>query len=172
MTVDWADRDTRKLALEGKNDAILTRNLEVVELFNHNRRLGKAPGLKQVRFAVMDGSCDRSIVYDIITTARTWGLRGNNWNCEKLDQWCEIMIEQGNPKGKWLKIKLAELRTTYGTGNAVWANGAGEHGAIHGYTDPKTGDYDHIEGDKLVIRPLKWNQVSTLEFRTSHGWGR
>lgn len=167
MTVDWADYETRRLALDGKREAILTNNLEVVELFNHNRRLGKAPGLEQIRFAVIEAGCDRSIVYDTMATARTWGLRGDSWNCEKLDKWCDDAIAANNPKGKWLQLKLKELRTTYSTGNNIWANGAGERSAIHGYMHPKTGDYCDVEHDKLAISPHRWNQVSTLEFRTT-----
>ena len=86
MTVDWADQGTRTLVLEGKGEAMLTRNLEIVQLFNHNRRLGRAPNLDTVRFAVLEGGCDRSIVYDTMAAARMWNLREDGWKDEKLDQ--------------------------------------------------------------------------------------
>ncbi|KAF2469968.1 uncharacterized protein BDR25DRAFT_35833 [Lindgomyces ingoldianus] len=159
MTVDWGNHDARKLALEGKKQAILDRNLEVVELFNHNRRLGKAPGLDMVRFTVIQGGCDRSIVYDTMSTARTWGLRGDGWRDLKLDQWCKQKIAEGDPKGKWLKLKLEELRTTHGPVGIAENGGETEPRAIFGYMHPKSGDYDNVEGDKLVITPHKWNQL-------------
>ncbi|KAF2122687.1 hypothetical protein BDV96DRAFT_4354 [Lophiotrema nucula] len=148
MTVDWASHEARAAAREGKKEALLTGNLEVVELFNHNRRLGKAPSVDTVRFAVMDAGCDRSIVYDTMATARTWGLRGEAWNCEVLDQWCEGKIQEGDPKGEWLQLKLEELRVTHGAGDLN-----------SGYMDPETGNYEDVDGDKLVITPHKWNQV-------------
>lgn len=165
MTVDWADSDVRKMALEGKREAILERNLEVVELFNHNRRLGKAPGMATVRFAVMEAGCDRSIVYDIMATARTWGLRGDSWECPELDAWCDERIKSGDPKGKWLQLKLQELRATYGTGNAIWENGAGGQGSLHGVMHPESGDYDGGEDDKLMVNKHKWNEVSFISSR-------
>ena len=89
MTVDWADPEVRRLALEGKKQAILEKNLEVVEIFNHNRRLGKAPGLATVRFAVLEAGCDRSIVYDLLATAQAWGVRNESWEDSELDEWCD-----------------------------------------------------------------------------------
>ncbi|KAF2798183.1 hypothetical protein K505DRAFT_322054 [Melanomma pulvis-pyrius CBS 109.77] len=157
MTVDWADHETRKLTLEAKKEAVLTGNLEVVGLFNHNRRLGRAPNLSMVRFAVLEGDCNRSIVYDTMAAARTWSLRGNGWNDEGLDKWCEERIKNRDPKGDWLKVKLQELRAT------KLSNGG--H-VMPGQMQPKTGDYDDVDGDKLVIAPLKWNQVSISKYRT------
>lgn len=130
MTVDWGDRDTRKLALEGKTEAFLTNNLAVVDLFNHSRRLGKPPTLEAVRFAVMEAGCDRSVVYNTMEAAIDWGLRLARWNDTKLDKWCEEAIAARNPKGTWLKIKLDEARTSG--------------------LKPRTGDYE-AEGDKLVF---------------------
>ncbi|KAF2269773.1 hypothetical protein CC78DRAFT_528941 [Lojkania enalia] len=167
MTVDWASPETRRLALEGKKEAILDRNLEVVELFNHNRRLGKAPNMDMVRFAVMEAGCDRSIVYDTMAMAREWGLRGDSWKCNKLDTWCEAKLEQGDPKGKWLQLKLKELRTTYESRDWIRSTMTGDQEVGCGYMHPKTGDYDDVDGDKLVITPRRWNQVSTFRFRTT-----
>jgi hypothetical protein len=151
MTVDWADETTRKLVLLGKKEAVREGNLEVVELFNHNRRLGKPPGLEMVKLAVFEGGCDRSIVYDTMVTARTWGVRGDAWKCNLLDRWCEEQIHAANPKGKWLKIKLQELRQT----------GATEGEELYGYMHPKTGDYEDVESDRLVVKGIsRWNEVS------------
>ena len=163
MTVDWADKGTRRLALEGKMEAMREGNLDAVQMFNHNRRLGKAPGLEQVRYAVIECGCDRSIVYDIMSSARTWGLRGPQWSCSILDSWCENSIEVGNPKAKWLKLKLNELRTAHG---AVRNRSTA---VVYGYMDPKAGDYDDVEGETLIIRDSKENQLSSLEARTARG---
>lgn len=165
MTVDWADHESRKLTLEAKKEAVLTGNLEVVELFNHNRRLGRAPNLNMVRFAVFEGNCNRSIVYDTMAAARTWSLRGNGWNDEELDKWCEERIKNRDPKGDWLKVKLQELRATKRPVNESSNGGHGED-VMLGQMQPKTGDYDGVDGDKLVISPLKWNQVSISNYRT------
>jgi hypothetical protein len=138
MTVDW------ELVLQGRTEAIMQRRLDVIELFNNNRRLGKAPTLAHVRFAVVEGGCDRSIVFDTLKAAYRWGYHkpGWNWESEALDQWCEEAIKAENPKGKWLQLKLKELRR-------------GSYLVLH----PKTGDYDDVEGDKLVTWSDKWNQV-------------
>ena len=146
MTVDWADREVRKIALQGKKEAILERNYEAVELFNHNRRLGKAPTIELVRFAVLDGGCDRSIVYDIMASARSWGYR--DWDDEALDKWVEQAIAHHNPKGKWLKLKLSELRRQ------------------GGFLGPHTGDYS-IDGDELVVKNYKACRVSEIRPRFS-----
>ncbi|ORY09981.1 hypothetical protein BCR34DRAFT_588931 [Clohesyomyces aquaticus] len=167
MTVDWGSPQARRFALEGKKEAILQRNLEVVETFNHNRRLGKAPGLDMVRFAIIEGGCDRSIVYDTMATARTWGLKGNNWRDDILDKWCKEKIKEGNPKGKWLQMKLAELRIEHGPLSIAENGGETEPRMIAGYMHPKTGDYGDVERDKLVISPCRWNQKVLQQ-----GWRR
>ena len=168
MTVEWADPDTMKIALAGRQEAILEHNLEAVELFNHNRRLGKVPGLDQVRFAVVDGGCDRSIVYDLMATARSWGLRGTGWECEILDNWCES--RPNDPKAKWLALKLQELRSTV---HGIDTTSRTEKSPINrqvglksyrefGQLDPNTGDYDNIDGDRLTIGNHHWNRVSDI----------
>lgn len=131
MTVDWADRSIRQLTLQGKKDAILSRNYDAVDLFNHNRRLGKPPTMEMVRFAVIEGGCDRTIVYDIMATARMWGYR--YWEDSALDEWVQKAVEEGNPKGPWLRLKLKELRM------------------MNGYMGVYTGDYTR-DGDVLDVR--------------------
>jgi hypothetical protein len=32
------------------------------------------------------------------------------WECEVLDLWCEARIGEGDPRGMWLKMKLADMR--------------------------------------------------------------
>lgn len=54
---------------QGEQDAILKKNLQAVELFNHKRHLGRDPTLEKVIFAVVEGGCDRSTVYDTLATA-------------------------------------------------------------------------------------------------------
>jgi hypothetical protein len=164
MTVDWANPGVRKAALEGKKDAIMEKNLEVVEIFNHNRRLGKAPGLPMLRFAVMEAGCDRSIVYDTMTTARAWGLRGAGWECAELDAWCKERIEVGDRKGKWLQLKLQELRATNGLPTATSTNDVTNGGVL----SPETGQYDGGWDDQLVINKHKWNQVSHIMSLFTH----
>ena len=159
MTVDWADPRVFKIVREGKRQAFVEKNLEAVQLFNHNRRLGKAPNLDLVRFAVMEAGCDRSIVYDTMAIARSWGLRGTDWNCAELDAWCEERIHTGEPKGKWLKVKLEELR--YVGAKTVEIKGEHKERVDYGNMSTETGNYEEGE-DKLVISDLKWRKVSYL----------
>jgi hypothetical protein len=168
VSVDWADEDVRNATLEGKQQAIMQGNLEVVEIFNHNRRLGKAPNLAQVRLAVIQGGCNRSIVYDTMAAANAWGVKGEAWNCEELDAWCALRIEAGDPKGAWLQLKLKELRhststtenTEIGGGEGTGSGeGAGQNKATYGTMIWNTGDYDGGEEDRLVVHKHQWNQV-------------
>ncbi|KAH7134910.1 hypothetical protein B0J11DRAFT_501773 [Dendryphion nanum] len=169
MTVDWADKATRNIAIAGRQQAIVEKNLEAVELFNHNRRLGKPPGLEQVRYAVIEGDCNRSIVYDTMATAWSSGLRGPAWECPILDNWCEERSEE--PRAKWLTLKLDELRAKKGpessalesteTTNATHPARTNAAPAI-GNMDPRSGDYDDVDGDKLTIGVHRWNQFVTL----------
>ncbi|KAF2710042.1 hypothetical protein K504DRAFT_501326 [Pleomassaria siparia CBS 279.74] len=123
-TVDWSETEGRKMALEGRNEAVLTKkNLEFVQLSNHNRRLGRTPDLDAVRLAVVEGGCDLSIVYDTMAFERTRCLKGDAWKNEALD-------------------------------NRAINNSK----VFPGQMDPKTGDYDDVDEDKLVITPPKWNQ--------------
>jgi hypothetical protein len=92
------------------------------------RRLAKAPNLDLVKFAVIEGGCDRSIVLELMTAAREWGHR--RWVDVELDAWVVQEGARGNPKARWLRIKLDELR--FGK-----------------FPDPKTGDY---VGDCLIVK--------------------
>ncbi|KAF2817546.1 uncharacterized protein BDZ99DRAFT_431710 [Mytilinidion resinicola] len=143
MTVDWADKETRRLAVQGKKEAILTRNHNVVDLFNHNRRLGKPPSLDLVQFAVLEGGCDRTIVFDIMNTARTWGFR--HWASDVLDDWVKKAVKEGNPKGAWLRVKLEELRS----GKALTSH---------------AGNYE-MEGDVLQVRDNGGSRVNEVRSR-------
>jgi hypothetical protein len=144
MTVDWRDSEAREAAVEGRKQAMLERNLEAVELFNHNRRLGRVADISMIRFAIMDAGCDRSIVYDTILTAST--LRSNkSWDCTELDEWCTAQISKGNSKANWVLTKLTELR---------------DDDPI----SPETGTYNGDTDDILIVRHTKWNEVKKKTF--------
>jgi hypothetical protein len=128
-SVDWANKESVRLSILAKREAILERNLEAVHLLSGTRRLAKAPNLELVKFAVIEGGCDRSIVLELMTAAREWGHR--RWADVELDAWVAREAAQGSLKARWLRIKLDELR--YGK-----------------FPDPKTGDY---VGDYLVVKP-------------------
>jgi hypothetical protein len=157
MTVDWHDADIRQISINGRIQAIQEQNVDVVELFNHNRRLGKVADLSTVRFAVIDCGCNRSIVYDTLLTASIWGTV-TSWDCDKLDAWCEQQIVLGDPKGKWLKIKLEELRIAGRYRSSYLGNTSLSTGRL----DSETADYDGGTNDQLLVKEHKWNQVSTL----------
>lgn len=127
-SVDWADFESVRLSTLAKRQAILDRNLDAVHLFSRVRRLAKAPTLDMVKFAVLEGGCERSIVLELMTAARAWGHR--RWEDMELDAWVAQERAKGNLKAKWLGLKLMELRS-------------GE------YPDPDTGNY---EGDQLVVK--------------------
>lgn len=151
MTVNWADEEMREIVQQSRKDAVLQENLEAVELFNHNRRLGKAPDLHAVRFAVIDAGCNRSIVYDTLDMAHKWAKK-ETWDSEELDEWCATRKQAGDPKGEWLHQKLEELRAVPGEGGTEKKGGS---------IDPGKGDYE-AEGDNLVVHKLKWNEVSHI----------
>jgi len=161
MTVDWSDPEARETAIEGRTQAILERSLEAVELFNHNRRLGKVATLSMVRFAVIEGGCDRSIVYDTMFTISMWGANVS-WDCDTLDKWCENRIKEGSPKGQWLKTKLEELRATNRPGKVYQGDGIGYKHLPGGELNSEAGDYNGGPDDQLIVKQHKWNQVSTL----------
>lgn len=164
MTVDWRDPETRQLAINGRRQAISERNLEAVELFNHNYRLGKAADLSTLRFAVLGAGCDRSIVYDILAAANMWGKRGFSWDCVELDQWCKDRNKEGDPKGQWLRTKLDEGLAIRNHGQIGEGERSLSTSAIDGKLDPMTGDYDGGIGDRLVVNNLQWNKVSRSSF--------
>ncbi len=161
MTVDWNDPEARKTALKGREQAMLEQNLEAVELFNHNRRLGKVANDSTLRFAVLKAGCDRSIVYDILLTASMWGTHGQAWECPELDRWCQEAAERGDPKGKWLRTKLEELRNSDGQPLSSLENPRNDSSAVKGL-NPASGDYNGGPEDRLVVNTLEWNKVSIL----------
>jgi hypothetical protein len=129
MSVDWADKSAVRAAVQGKREAIMDGNLDAVHIFSRTRRLGRAPNLELVKFAVLEAGCNRSIVLNLMTAAREWGHR--KWNDVELDTWVAQQEGKGGPKGEWLKIKLEELRSGR-------------------YPDVQSGDY--VGGDVLEIR--------------------
>jgi hypothetical protein len=141
MTVDWRDDGVREVALQGRREVMLERNLEAVELFNHVRRLGRAPSLDTIRFAVLEAGCDRSIVYDTLVAAHAGGIRGGAWKCAVLDGWCAERIAAQDGRGKWLRDRLEVLRSG---------------GDVSSLKEETGGD----SGAELVVHDLNWNKVS------------
>jgi hypothetical protein len=139
MSVDWADKNAIRVAVQGKREAIMDRNLDAVHIFSRTRRLGRAPNLELVKFAVFEAGCDRSIVLNLMIAAREWGHR--RWNDAELDAWVVRQEAKGDPKGKWLRTKLEELRSGM-------------------YPDAKTGDYI---GDLLEVRDAPFRVRSLLD---------
>jgi hypothetical protein len=171
MTVEWSNAEVRQIAIEGRLQATRERNLEAVELFNHNRRLGKFATLSMVVSAVIESNCDRSIVYDTMLAASTWGSV-TSWDCAELDQWCIDRIENSDPKGQWLKTKLEELRSPTRPGKVYQGDGIGYKRLPGGELNSEAGDYDGGEDDRLVVKQHKWNQVSDPTFLFFRGWFR
>ncbi|KAF2746261.1 hypothetical protein M011DRAFT_377227, partial [Sporormia fimetaria CBS 119925] len=108
MTVDWADSATRALVNQGRKDAVLERALGAVDAFNNNLRLGKSPGVAHIRFSVLEGGCDRSVVFNTMVAARKWSLREYEWDFGDLVEWAKEREREGDRKGMWLKVKLRE----------------------------------------------------------------
>lgn len=156
VSVDWRDAETHKVAIDGRLQAIREGSLEAVQLFNHNRRLGRTADLALVRYAVIEGGCNRSIVYDTMLAART-----ASW-CEvpELDDWCERRIALEDPKGQWLKIKLEELRAETNLRQIYRGPELANKRPSGGLLGSDTGDYDGGEDDQLIVKRLPWNQVS------------
>lgn len=159
MSVDWHNEQVRTVAVQGRLEAIREHNLEAVELFNHNRRLGKPATLSMVEFAVVDCGCDRSTVYDTMAAGSMWSLTGS-WESATLDEWCERRIEEGNPKGQWLKTKLEELRAPSRPEKVYQGVGLGYKSIPGGELDSAAGDYDAGPDDRLVVNRHRWNEVS------------
>lgn len=157
MTVDWNNPEVCQLVLEGRRQAFTESNLEAVELFNHVRRLGRPPSLETVRFAVMEGRCDRSIVYDTLRTAYRWRSRDENWQCNELDEWCEQRILENDNRGWWLrnilealKKRKADIRDVEHDSDTLFET------LVEEVTKDQTGDC----GDILVRNDLQWDKVS------------
>lgn len=109
MSIDRADKEAIRIATRGRREAIRDRNYDAVWLFGRSRRLGNAVTLDLIKFAVIDCDCDRTIVFDLMVAAK--GSRWSRWNDLELDAWVARKEAAGNPKGKWLKKKLEELRS-------------------------------------------------------------
>jgi hypothetical protein len=171
MNVDWSNEVTRQIAINGRLQAMQEQNVEAVELFNHNRRLGKFPTLEMVRFAVTAYGCNRSIVFDTISTAAKCGCVAS-WECDELDEWCKERVKVGDSKGQWLRTKLEELRSAPRSANFYYGDPVATRKYMSIELDSSTGDYDGGVEDQLIVQPNKWNQVSyfllsqTLHFKS------
>ena len=107
MSVDWHDPETARIAVEGRYQAMIERNLEAVELFNHNRRLGNFSSLETVHFAVIEAGGDRSIVYDTLLTLHPRDRHTDYLYYDILHQWCndqEAMTYKANARSSLLSI--------------------------------------------------------------------
>lgn len=159
MTVDWQDPDASQTAKEGRRRAFLENNLEAVELFNSNRRLGRPPSLETVRYAAAEAHCTRSIIYDTLRSAYRWSSPGDTWDFSALYQWCDQHIWDNDVKGVWLRGILQALHHAE-VGNFDKSNhrdvlfGKIVGGAAEAYGDK----FD----DKLIKNELSWNKVSYL----------
>lgn len=157
MTVDWNDSETRQVAIAGRLQAMREKNLDAVELFNHNRRLGRAADVPLVRFAVMEAGCNRSIVYDTMIMASTWG-KNLSFDCEELDRWCEERSAAGDYRGDWLREQLEGLRSPT---KSMAVSQRSHQGDSTSQTESATVELDDYSDDnRLVVREHKWNQVS------------
>ncbi|KAF2398234.1 hypothetical protein EJ06DRAFT_532593 [Trichodelitschia bisporula] len=135
MRLDRTDRTVAAIASQGKRDAVLERNFEVVHLLAHVRRLGRPPTRDLVRFAVIEGECDRSIVFALMVAAKDW--RTSRWEDAELDEWVEREEAKGNPKAAWLRLKLMEIRA-----------------GAKSYPQAETGNYE-LPGDVLQTKKAK-----------------
>ncbi|CAN9474172.1 unnamed protein product [Alternaria alternata] len=154
MTVDWMDPETAQVVIDGRKQAMLDRDLEAVELFNHNRRLGRPADLGTVLFAVMHAGCDRSIVYDTLLAANMWYGRKTARCSAELHKWCKSRIANGDPKGRWLQKKLWESCILDHRGDAE------THEHIRQHLDPTTEAYEGGPEDMFTTHKLHWNEVN------------
>lgn len=156
MSVDWSDTETLQATVEGRRQAMRERNLDAVELFNHNRRLGRGADLSMIRFSVMECGCDLPIVYDTISMARHWG-KVTSWECAELDRWCEERILVGDRRGLWLQNELSLLRSN------DWP-AEDEEDNPTSISIKELGEINDESQDRLIRRQHKWNQVSKILF--------
>jgi hypothetical protein len=159
MTVDWMDSETAQVAITGRKQAMLQRNFEAVELFNHNRRLGRPADLETVRFAVMQAGCDRSIVYDTLIAANLWYGKKRARYSPELHEWCDSRTADGDPKGRWLQKKLCESRILSSHEEAQAINDCSPL-----CLDPAAEAYEGGPEDTLTTHKLHWNEVRVLSF--------
>ncbi|KAI4906727.1 hypothetical protein J4E90_010186 [Alternaria incomplexa] len=167
MTVDWTNPEVAHATITARKNAMLERNLEAVELFNHNRRLGRPADLDTVRFAVIEAGCDRSIVYDTILVSTMWhGIKPAR-HCAELYKWCDRQKVEGNPKGQWLWTKLVQSCIERSQEDAEKVHCPGS------YLDASD-SYDGGPEDTLTVSDLRWNKVCRIHnlFATSFSFPR
>jgi hypothetical protein len=157
MTVDWKDSETHVLVLDGRQRAFLEGNLEAVELFNNNRRLGRPPTLETVRFAVADASCNRSIVYDTLKSAYRWNPSRGAWDYSALHQWCDQRIWDNDIRGVWLRGMLQSLRhSEFGFHDKSMDRDA----SFSKIVDAAAEAYSDEFCDEFIRNELPWHKVS------------
>jgi hypothetical protein len=153
------DPEALQAAVEERKQATLERNLEAVELFNHNRRLGRAADLDTVRFAVIEAGCDRSVVYDTLLAANLWNTSRKSRHSSELHGWCEAKTAHGDPRGAWLQKKLEESHIFRNAKEAEEADERTQGRIRSGVLDPSTGNYNGGPDDCLTVHQLEWNKV-------------
>ena len=158
MNVDWCNPDMAQLAVQGRLQAMKERNLEAVELFNNNRRLGKPPNLETVHFAVVEAGCDRSIVYDTLEGANMWNRSTDPHYAEALHRWCDEQVAAGSQKGLWLRKKLEESLVLR-KGDITNEYDSGKTYPRKSCLTTETEDYDGGPDDQLIVNELEWNKV-------------
>jgi hypothetical protein len=156
MTVDWRDPESHRLAIEGRRQAFLENNLEAVELFNHNRRLGRPPTLETVQFAAKEASCSRSIIYDTVLSVYVWSPGSDTWGYGPLIQWCDERIWDNDAKGKWLRGVLQSL--LHSQSSSLQGATCSER-LFDMITDTAATAYSEDFDDEFVRNDLPWNKV-------------
>jgi hypothetical protein len=147
MALDRSLPQTGRVVYAARMNAILTGNLPLTHLLNNSRRLVSAPTVTTLVYAVSEGGCDRSIVFDILETGRRWGC--TDWKSDEMDAWIQKVkgsrvrgpgsndrdatSEVMKRKAEWLEIKLREMREA------------------PGYPQRDSGDYDWGDGDRLMM---------------------
>ena len=159
MSVDWHDPDTAQAAIHGRKVAIIEQNLEAVELFNHNRRLGRPANLETVAFAVMEAGCNRSVVYDTLLVANMWSNNQSTRYSDALHEWCDGQIATGNPKGTWLLKKLEESLILRARDGLKRGDCQEKMHARHVALEITSETYDSGFEDLLTVNELEWNKV-------------
>ncbi|KAH6625529.1 hypothetical protein C7974DRAFT_202520 [Boeremia exigua] len=155
MTIDWRDQETSRLAMEGRRQAFLENNLEAVELFNNNRRLGKPPTLETVRFALAEAKCSRSIIYDTLRSVFRWNSPNDTWDYSTLHQWCDQHIRVDDIRGLWLKGMLRILHA-----EAESYNKSDNRDVLFGnMVDAAAESYGAELGDVFSRHELSWNKT-------------
>jgi hypothetical protein len=168
MTVDWQDPETHQIVLCGRRQAFLDNNLGAVELFNHNRRLGRPPTLETVRFAVAHAGCDRSIVYDTLRNAYRWSSSIEAWDYSALHQWCDQRIWDNDVRGVWLQGILQSLRHSE---RGSYDKSMDRDALFSKIVDAAAEAYSDDFGGQLIRNELPWNKVSYHFICIPHGPG-